>query len=102
MGRGSGVSEALDQEVRAVEISGTGTVLSGPGDVVGLYIASQAGGGAITLRDGGAGGTIKLPLTHPAVAGGTMIPIPKGRIRFATDIYATLAAGIDTITVFIR
>ena len=99
---GAGVGEAFNQEVRAAQVTGTGTPVATGAVVTGLYISSAAGGGAVTLRDGGAGGIDKLTVTHPAVAGGTFIPIPGGKMTFGTDVHATLAAGITAVTVFYR
>ena len=96
---GSAIREALDQPVRATEVTGTGAALGQPARLRGVYIASGSGG-AIALRDGGAGGTVRLELT----AGGSdvMVAIPDGGIPFTTDIHATLAAGVDAITLFYR
>ena len=98
----SAIGEQLGQEVRSGIIAATGTFRGTPTVVTGVYVNSLAGGGTITLRDGGAGGAIRFQFSHPAVAGGEMIPIPGGIMTFGTDVHATLDAGIDDITIFYR
>lgn len=101
MGQGSGIAEVAGQEVRAVEIAATGTALAQAARLRGVYIQPGTGG-AITLRDGGAGGAVKLPLTAGAVDHGVYIPLPDGGIQFDTDIHATLVIGVGAITLFYR
>ncbi len=96
------LGEVFNQEIRSVQRLATGTALGAGAVVTGLFVASAAAGGSVTLRDGGAAGTIKTVLTFAAVAGGFMIPIPGGKMTFGTDIYVVMDAGIDSVTVFYR
>ena len=56
-GRGGGIAEVSGQDVRAVQVTATGTAVATPARLKGIDIASAAAGGVITLRDYGAGGT---------------------------------------------
>ena len=102
MGQDARIAEILGQDVRAVQIAASGTVVAGPARLRGIYINSLVGGGAVEFKDGGSGGTSRLILTHPAAVGTVYVPLPDGGIPFGTDIDATMAVGIDTITVFYR
>lgn len=76
--------------LKAKEILATGTLLSGPSRLFGIYWNSTAGGGQITIRDGGATGTVMIQFTVPVGSG--YINIPQRGVKFVTDVHVTLPA----------
>jgi len=78
----------------------TGTIQSGRTRVSGISYAGPGVAGSITLRDGGATGTIKLVVDTAAVIGAGNVYIP-GAILFKTDVYAAFTTEqVTAITVF--
>ena len=64
-----------------------------------IAISHGATPGAITIKDGGSGGTTVFSYTTPAVAEGVYMLFPGEGILCATDVYVTTPAGA-TATVF--
>ena len=85
--------------IKAAEITATATVLARPGRVRALWIVGSASAGDIDIRDGGASGTLVLPLEVPANFVG-YIKIPEDGIRCETDIHVTLDGNVPFVTVF--
>lgn len=86
------------EAVTSAAVTATGTVVSGQGRLRGVSTEGAGAGGILTLRDGGAGGTVILTMSVAAVDT-TMIEVPGAGISFATDLHATLStvAGFTAI-----
>ena len=73
-------------------VTATGTVKT-TGAIVKLVILIPAAAATtLVLRDGGAGGTVKLSLQAPISGQSVPVPMPDG-VTFATDIHATLVGA---------
>jgi hypothetical protein len=75
------------------------TYVNGPARLKAVYFTGTANAGAITFRDGGASGDVKLTL--PSIANATAptyMLIPGEGIRFSTTLYANLT-NVAALTV---
>lgn len=63
-----------------------------------IILTPAAAATTLVLKDGGAGGTVKISLQTAASGSSVVIPIPDG-LSFATDVHAILvgAAGLAYI-----
>lgn len=86
-------------EVTGVRVTATGTVLARPTRVLGISYLGGATAGTIVLRDGGAGGTIRLTNDTSAGTLADGVDIPGDGILFTTDVHATLTT-VTAITVY--
>jgi len=84
-------------DLESKKMTASGYVFQGPGRVMGIFLYAKQEG-TLILRDGGAGGTIKIDLTCKHDAGG-YINFSGHGVRFSTDIYASLTA-VDAATIF--
>lgn len=78
--------------MQITEVTATGTVKSTKTKVR-LYILTPVG--AITtavIRDGGAGGTVRMSLQAAANGQSVVVSVPDGQ-PFGTDVHATLAGA---------
>jgi len=78
----------------------TGTIQSGRTRVFGIRYSGPAAAGTITLRDGGATGTVKAVLDKGAEIDSGTINFP-GPLLFKTDVFAAFTTeSVTAITVF--
>jgi hypothetical protein len=97
MGIYNGTAVDVEATRQATE---TGTIQSGRTRVYAVRYSGPAAAGVITLRDGGASGTIKVQLDKPAAVDSGTINFP-GPILFKTDVYAAFTTEqVTAITVF--
>lgn len=85
--------------VSSANATATGTVVSGKGQLRGVYVRNTGVAGTVTFRDGGSGGTVILILNTPAQVGISALPLPGAGIVFDTDLHVTLTS-VDGVTVF--
>ena len=91
---------AMQYDVKASHVEATGTMVSGRTRVKGYQCLSGGTAGDIILRDGGAGGTVRLQFNVPANTNNPFANlIPGEGILFTTDVHVTLPAAAK-ITVF--
>lgn len=83
----------VSQSGRPVNLSVSGVVSGGPGQLVGIYVNSTSSG-TIVVRDGGSGGTAVSGTITPAV-GFHAFPA-----YFKSGCYLTLANTIDVTAFF--
>jgi hypothetical protein len=95
------IRESIGQDVRSGNITATGTAVSGPARVKGIWYRGTAAAQSVVLRDGGGGGAVKLTLDGLAVADVRYLELPEGGMVFATDVHATLT-NVDSLTVIYR
>lgn len=74
-------------------ITGTGTVSAGAGQLIGFYVNSTTGG-TLVLRDGGSGGTAMCGTITPAI-GFHAFPA-----TFGSSLHATIANTLDVTFFF--
>ena len=90
----------MQTDVKASHVEATGTMVSGRVRVKGYQCLSGGTAGDIILRDGGAGGTIRLQFNVPANTNNPFANIIPGEgILFTTDVHVTLPTAAK-ITVF--
>jgi hypothetical protein len=95
-GEGDTVPQLRVQHARqfGVALAATGTGVATPCRLWGLSVTGFAGAGTATIRDGGAGGTVRY--AQPIAADGI---IELGEGTFGTDVHVTYGAGLaGTIT----
>lgn len=90
----------MDTDVSAVSRTTTGAAGVGPARVRAVYYVSTAVAGKVEIRDGGAGGTLLVDLTTPALLGATHILLPANGVRFFSDPYITLT-NVTAVTIFV-
>lgn len=80
-------------DISAVSKTATGQAVNGRTRLAGLYFTHSATPATITLRSGGASGTVLLTITSPAVAGSQDLIIPDNGILFSDGIHITLSSA---------
>jgi hypothetical protein len=91
---------AMQTDVLSSHVEATGTMVSGRVRVKGYQCLSGGTAGDIILRDGGAGGTIRLQFNIPANTNNPFANlIPGEGILFTTDVHVTLPTAAK-ITIF--
>lgn len=86
-------------DISAVSRTTTGQAVNGRTRLAGLYFTHSATPATITLRSGGASGSVLLTMTSPAVAGSQDLIIPDNGILFTDGIHVTLSsAEITSVT----
>jgi len=84
---------ALASDVHSVSVAATGTARATRTRIKGL-IFTFANNASITLRDGGATGTIVFEFTPPASVSGVIdLPVPGGGMLFSEDVHVTVASA---------
>ena len=90
----------MQYDVSSASNTASATYVNGPARLKAVYFTGTANAGAITFRDGGAGGDVKLTLDSIANASApTYMLIPGEGIRFSTTLYANLV-NVASLTVF--
>lgn len=84
--------------ITAVRVTGTGQAIGGGCKLQGLHYASTTTTGRITLRDGGATGTIRIDLDTAPSAEGHHVNIGGGGIFFATDVHVSALSNVAGLT----
>lgn len=86
--------------VLSKKVTATGTVLATQrARVKSLYIVPGGLAGSVVLRDGGAGGSIRIDVDTTANGQAFNHPIPGNGTLFETDVHATLT-NVTSVTVF--
>ena len=90
----------MNSDVKSTRVTSSGAIFAGPGRVKAISCLDGAVAGTISIRDGGAGGTIVLTLDTPGAATGTEYwEMPDNGIRCETSIYADFDQAVG-VTVF--
>lgn len=95
------IRENVGQDVRSSNITATGTAVSGPARLKGVWFRGTAAAQSVVQRDGGGAGTVKLTLDGLAAADVRYLELPEGGMAFATDVHATLT-NVDSLTIIYR
>lgn len=83
---------SFDSDSKATRLTASGAVFGGPARVVGIHYLASATAGTITVRDGGASGTVLAVFDTPASATATgFIGLSDTQLRCRTSAYVTLA-----------
>ena len=89
----------MQYDVSSASNTASATYVNGPARLKAVYFTGTANAGAITFRDGGAGGAVKLTLDSIANASApTYMLIPGEGIRFNSTLYANLV-NVASLTV---
>lgn len=84
----------------SAQVSSSGNVaFYGGATLTAVYAVATATGGSVTLREGGASGTIRLQFDTPAAAGPVWLPIPGKGLPFDDDVFCQFS-NVTSITVF--
>jgi hypothetical protein len=87
-------------DVKAKTVTATATAVNGRTRVQGVYYTCGATASTLTLRTGGAGGTVTLELKTPAAAGAYDLIIPDDGVLFEDGVHVTFAdANVLSATV---
>jgi hypothetical protein len=90
----------MQTDVQSSHVEATGTMVSYRTRVRGYQCLSGGAAGDIILRDGGAGGTVRLQFNIPANTNNPFANlIPGEGILFTTDVHVTLPTSAK-ITIF--
>jgi len=89
----------MQTDVKAAHTDATGTIVSGRNRLKGYQCLSGGTAGDVTIRDGGASGTIRLQFNISTNLVAFGLPVPGEGILYYTDMHVTLPAGAK-ITVF--
>lgn len=89
----------MQYDVKAVHITGDGSLLGYRTRVKGIQITGDGTAGNVVLKDGGSSGTSRLVIAISTSLVPFYVGIPGEGILFSTDIYADVP-GSSNITVF--
>lgn len=81
----------MQTDIKAANVSVTGTVFASRTRVRSLFITPSATAGTITIRDGGAGGVTVLDFATTAAGAPFSVYIPDQGVLFYTDVHATVS-----------
>jgi hypothetical protein len=85
--------------IQAVQKTATAQAVNGRARLLGVYFTNTVTPATLTLKSGGSGGTAKLVLTSPAVAGSQDLIIPDAGILFEDGIHIGLSSSeITSVT----
>lgn len=85
--------------IQSVRKTTSTTAVNGRTRLLGVYFTHTATPATLTLKDGGTGGSARLTLTSPALAGSQDLIIPDTGILFTDNIYVDLSsAEITSVT----
>lgn len=88
-----------NSNIQSVQKTATAQGVDGRARLLGAYFTHTATSATLTLRSGGASGTIKLRLTTPSAIGSQDLLIPDAGILFEDGIHITLSsAEITSVT----
>lgn len=86
-------------DVKAKNLTSTAAAAVGSCRIRGVYFVHPVGGGTVSFKDGGSGGTERLALTAPPAVGATYVDIPSDGIWFLADPYVTITT-VTNVTFF--
>lgn len=87
-------------DVRATRLTASGSVFAGPARVKKIHYLAGAAAGTITVRDGGASGTVLAVIDTPADAAVALdVGIPENGLRCETSAYVAFDNAV-AVTVF--
>lgn len=89
----------MQTDVKAKNLTSTAAAEVGPCRIKAVYFVSPAGGGSVSFKNGGSGGTELLKLDAPAAAAGNQVDIPGEGVRFTSDPYVTITT-VTSVTFF--
>lgn len=90
----------MQTNVKSTRLAATGTVRSVRTRIKGVYVMPSATAGSLTLRDGGAGGSVQMVIDTPASATEPLyLRLPGEGVLFETDVHATLS-NVTSTTLF--
>ena len=89
----------MQTDVKAASNTASATFYAGPTRVKGIVVTTGASAGTLVVSDGGSGGTARITINTPAVAGIQNVLIPGEGVRFDTDVYVALT-NVTAATVF--
>lgn len=90
----------MDSDLQSTRVTSSGSIFDGPGRVRAIALLDAATAGTISIRDGGASGTVLMTLDTPGDASGTQwFELPGNGIRCQTSIYAEFDQAVG-VTVF--
>jgi hypothetical protein len=85
--------------IRSVQKTATGQAVNGRARLLGVYFTHTNTPATLTLRSGGATGTVLLALTSPASADSQDLILPDMGILFEDGIHITVStADITSVT----
>jgi hypothetical protein len=92
----------MQTDVKATQLSASGTVFAGRARIKGFVMCATAGAtGKLVLRNGGASGALAIEVDVPANSNPNSfyVLVPGQGVLCSTDIYAALT-GLASVTVF--
>lgn len=89
----------MQTDVKAKNLTSTAAASVGPCRIKGVYYACPAGGGSISFKNGGSGGTELIKIDAPAAASSQNVIIPGEGVLFSDDPYVTITT-VASVTFF--
>ena len=90
----------MSSEIFAVKVTATGTAINRRCRIKSIqFLTSGAGAGSIIIREGGAGGTIKIDIDTLSTADSQSVYIPDDGVLFNSNAHVTLT-NISSVTIF--
>ena len=89
----------MQTDVRAKNLTSTAAAGVGPCRIKAVYFVSPVGGGSVSFKNGGSGGTELIKIDAPPAVTGTTVDIPGEGVRFTADPYVTITS-VTSVTFF--
>jgi len=93
----------MQTDVKSTHLNASGSVYAARARVKGIVIVATAStAGVLVIKDGGSGGTTVIEIDVPSNPYPIpfYVAVPGEGVLCASNVYATLNAGISSVTVF--
>ena len=91
----------MQYDVLSAHTTGDGTLVTGRFRVKGILFLGDGTAGDMYLKDGGAGGTVRIQFNIPANSNNDVsVLIPGEGVLFHNSIYADMPGTSSSITIF--
>lgn len=89
----------MQTDVKAKHLTSTAAAGIGPCRIRGIYYTCPVGGGSISFKNGGSGGTELILILAPTAASSQNVLIPAEGVLFSSDPYVTITT-VESVTFF--
>lgn len=89
----------MQTDVKSKNLTSTAAAAVGTCRIKGVYWVQPVGGGSVSFKNGGSGGTELIKLDAPAVVGSNYLLLPGEGVLFSADPYVTMTT-VTSVTFF--
>ena len=90
----------METDVSAVQVTATGSAISFPTRVRGLWVAGNGTGASSVIFQDGNGGTTRLSLQAASTPVPAYMAMPHSGVKFSNSVYVSTLTNITSLTIF--